>query len=263
MSLLILAIGLLGLAVGSFLNVVIHRVPAAQSVVRPASACPSCGHTIRARHNVPVLSWILLRGRCADCSANISVRYPLVELLTAGLFVAVTIELHRRDQLALAPAFLFFTAIGIALSMIDLDVYRLPNAIVIPAYPVLATLLVAGAVALGDGQVLLRAAVGAAALTAGYFAIALAYPGGMGFGDVKLAGLVGAVLGALSYQALVVGAFAAFVIGAVVGLTVIALRRGNRRSAVPFGPFMVVGSLVALFVGDPVADTYSRLVLRA
>ena len=263
MSLLILAIGLLGLAVGSFLNVVIHRVPAGRSIVRPASSCPGCGEAIRFRHNVPVLSWLWLRGRCATCAAPISVRYPLVELGTAVLFVAVTLELIATDRLALAPALLFFTALGIALAAIDLEVYRLPNALVLPAYPVLAALLVFAAAAEHDASILVRAAVGAAALGGGYLAIALARPGGMGFGDVKLAGLVGAVLGAVSYPALIVGAFAAFLLGSLVGVVVMAARQASRRTALPFGPFMVLGTLVALFLGAPLADTYTRLAFRA
>jgi leader peptidase (prepilin peptidase)/N-methyltransferase len=263
MSLLLAAIGLLGLAVGSFLNVVIARVPTGRSVVRPASACPSCGHAIRARHNVPVLSWLWLRGRCADCRAAISVRYPLVELATAGLFVAVTAELAATDRLALAPAFLYFAALGVALALIDLDVHRLPNGLVLPSYPVLAALLALAAGLQHDPSILLRAAIGAAALGAAYFALALAWPGGMGFGDVKLAGLVGAVLAALSFRVLVVGAAAAFLLGAVIGVAIVAAKRGNRRSAVPFGPFMVAGTLVALFFGTPLADTYGRLVLGA
>ena len=168
MSLLLAAIGLLGLAVGSFLNVVIARVPAGRSVVRPGSACPDCGHEIRARHNVPVLSWLWLRGRCADCRTPISVRYPLVELLTAGLFVAVTAALISSDRLPLAPAFLYFTALGVALAMIDLDVHRLPNALVLPSYPVLAGLLAFGAWQLGEPVLLLRAAIGAGAMFLGY-----------------------------------------------------------------------------------------------
>jgi len=263
MSLLLAAIGLLGLAVGSFLNVVVARVPAGASVVRPGSACPSCNHEIRARHNVPVLSWLWLRGRCADCRRPISVRYPIVELLTALLFVAVTAELAADHRLALAPALLYFTALGVALAAIDLDVHRLPNALVLPSYPVLAGLLVLAAALGHDPAMLARAGIGAAGLGAAYFAIALAWPGGMGFGDVKFAGLVGAVLGALSYRVLVVGAGAAFLLGAGVGLVLIALRRHSRRSQVPFGPFMVAGSLLALFLGAPLADTYVRLAFRA
>jgi len=253
----------LGLLVGSFLNVVVHRVPRGESVVSPPSACPRCGNPIRARHNVPVLGWLVLRGRCHDCDARISPRYPIVELLTALLFAAVTAELGADHRLTLAPALLYFTALGVALAAIDLDVHRLPNALVLPSYPVLAGLLVLAATLGHDPALLVRAAVGAAGLGAAYFSIALAWPGGMGFGDVKFAGLVGAVLGALSYRVLLVGAGAAFLLGAGVGLVLIALRRHSRRSQVPFGPFMVAGSLLALFLGAPLADTYVRLAFRA
>src|SRR4051812_14959524 len=164
MTPLIVTIGLLGLAVGSFLNVVVHRVPAGRSIVHPASACPGCDHPIRARHNVPVLSWLWLRGRCADCRMPISVRYPLVELVTGLLFAAVAAELVSTDRLPLAPALLYFTALGVALALIDLDVHRLPNAMVLPSYPVLAALLALAAGLEHDASILLRAAVGAAAL---------------------------------------------------------------------------------------------------
>jgi len=156
MTALIATIGLLGLAVGSFLNVVVARVPAGASVVRPGSACPSCGHEIRARHNVPVLSWLWLRGRCADCRSPISPRYPIVELLTALLFAAVTAELGADHRLTLAPALLYFTALGVALAAIDLDVHRLPNALVLPSYPVLAGLLVLAATLGHDPTLLVR-----------------------------------------------------------------------------------------------------------
>src|SRR4051794_38458950 len=131
---LLVVIMLLGLAVGSFLNVVIHRVPRGESVVSPPSSCPSCGARIRPCHNVPVLGWLLLRGRCADCGVRISARYPLVELATAVVFVALAARLAQLDQLGAVPAFAYFGAIGIALALIDLDVRRLPNAIVLPSY---------------------------------------------------------------------------------------------------------------------------------
>jgi leader peptidase (prepilin peptidase)/N-methyltransferase len=261
-AVLIAAAGLLGLAVGSFLNVVIHRVPAGESVVSPPSACPACGTRIRARHNVPVLSWLWLRGRCANCAEPISVRYPLVELATGVLFAAITFELVRSDRLALAPALLFFTALGIALAFIDAKTYRLPNVLVLPAYPVLAVLITGAAAISGDWSIALRAAVGAAALTAAYLAVALVKPGGLGFGDVKLAGLVGGMLAALSYQALIVGAFAAFLLGSLVGVALMLRQQAGRRTAVPFGPFMIAGTLLSSFVGGPLADAYTRLVLR-
>jgi leader peptidase (prepilin peptidase)/N-methyltransferase len=260
-GLLVVAIALVGLVVGSFLNVVIHRVPQQQSLSRPPSHCPSCGHPVRKRHNVPVLGWVLLRGRCADCRHRISVRYPLVELATAALFVAVAVRLAGLGRLAALPAYLFFAAAGICLTAIDLDVRRLPNAIVLPAYPVLAVLLTGAAFAEHDPAALLRAGIGAVGLFGFYFVLAFLYPAGMGFGDVKLAGLVGGVLGFLSYSALFVGAFAAFFIGSVVGLFVIASRRGTGKTAIPFGPFMITAALLAFFVAGPITDLYARLVL--
>ncbi|HST46688.1 prepilin peptidase [Jatrophihabitans sp.] len=259
MWLVLVAVAVFGLAIGSFLNVVIYRVPAGQSLVTPGSHCPHCDAPVRNRHNIPVLGWLLLRGRCADCAAPISARYPLVELFTAVAFVAVSWRLEALDRLAGLPAWLYFTSIAIALAAIDLDCHRLPNAIVLPSYPVLAVLLAGTALAQQDYWPLLRAAIGAVALFGGYFALALAYPKGMGFGDVKLAGLVGAMLGWLSYPALLVGAFAAFLLGGVAGIAVLASRRGTGKTPVPFGPFMLAGVAIALYFARPLADGYLRL----
>ena len=252
-------VALLGLAIGSFLNVVIYRVPRGESLVSPASQCPSCGAAIRARHNVPVFGWLWLRGRCADCRAPISFRYPLVELGTGLLFVAVTVRLDHLGLLSALPAYLYFAATGIALALIDLDVQRLPNSIVLPSYPVVAALLAVAAGVHGSWSPLLRAVIGGAILFAFYFALAFAYPAGMGFGDVKLAGILGAVLAYLSWRVLVVGAFGGFVLGAVVGLVVLATGRGGRKTALPFGPFMIAGALIAIFAGSSIADAYSHL----
>lgn len=245
-----------GLAVGSFLNVVIHRVPRAESIVTPGSRCPHCQAPIRLWHNVPLLGWIVLRGRCASCGHPISVRYPLVELATAALFVAVTYRLDRLDLLSAAPAYLYLTAIGVALAVIDVQVRRLPNALVLPSYPVLAVLLTLSAAVEGDWWALARAGIGGAALLAFFFALAFLHPAGMGWGDVKLAGLLGVTLGYLSWAALVIGAFAGFLLGAVYGIVLIATRRGGRKTAIPFGPFMLAGALLAMFVADPLARYY-------
>ncbi|MEO7289016.1 MAG: A24 family peptidase [Jatrophihabitantaceae bacterium] len=145
--------------------------------------------------------------------------------------------------------------------MIDVDVRRLPNAIVLPAYPVLALALTIAAVVLDEPASLVRAAICGMALFAFYFVLAFAYPAGMGFGDVKLAGLVGGMLGFLSYQALLVGAFAAFLIGGLFGIAVMASRQGSRKSQVPFGPFMIIGALLAVFASSPIADLYTRFLL--
>lgn len=250
---LLILVALLGLAVGSFLNVVIYRVPRGESLATPASHCPSCGHPIRARHNIPVLGWVVLRGRCADCGVRISPRYPLVELGTAVAFVCVAVRLDQLGLRSAVPAYLYFTAAGIALAMIDLDCRRLPNAIVLPSYPVIAVLLAVSAWAQHDWWSLARAGIGAGALLAFYAAIAFVQPAGMGLGDVKLSGILGAVLGYLSWSALIVGAFLGFLLGAVVGVALIATRHGGRKTAVPFGPFMIAGALLGLFLAGPIA----------
>jgi leader peptidase (prepilin peptidase)/N-methyltransferase len=263
MPILIAAVALLGLAVGSFLNVVIYRVPRGESVLRPVSHCPACDHPVRNRHNLPIVGWLMLRGRCADCAAPISVRYVVVELVTALLFVAVTVQVAHLHLIAALPAYLFFAAVGVALTAIDLDVLRLPNSIVYPSYLVLGALLTAAALIQGGPAPLLRAAIGAAALFTFYLAVAVAYPAGMGFGDVKLAGVVGGALGFLSYSALIVGAFGAFLIGACIATVMLMSHSATRKTAIPFGPFMVSGALVALFASAPLTHLYSRLVHQA
>jgi leader peptidase (prepilin peptidase)/N-methyltransferase len=252
---------LLGLLVGSFLNVVIYRVPRGESIVRPGSHCPTCGTPIKAWHNVPVLGWLGLRGRCAACRAPISARYPIVELLTGLLFVAVTWRLVGLHLGSAVPAWLYFTAVGVALAAIDLDLRRLPTPIIAPSYAVLAVLLGLSAAWQHDGWSLIRAAIGAAVLFGFFALIVLVYPAGMGLGDVRLAGLVGGVLAYLSWGALIIGAFAGFLIGAVVGVALIAARHGGRKTAVPFGPFMIAGALLALFVAEPIAHWYVDMLL--
>ena len=252
-------VGLLGLAVGSFLNVVIHRVPRDESLVRPGSHCPHCGSAVRARHNVPVLGWLLLRGRCADCRAPISVRYPLVEAGTAALFVAVAVRFGFSWEL---PAYLYLAAVAIALAAIDLDVLRLPNAIVLPSYLVAAVLLVPVAVLHDDWPALLRGVAAAGLLWLFYKALALV-PRGMGGGDVKLAPLLGFYLGWLGWGAVAVGAFAAFLLGGVVGAGLMAFRLAGRKSRIPFGPYMLAGAFLAVFAAAPIADWYLHLLLPA
>jgi leader peptidase (prepilin peptidase)/N-methyltransferase len=251
---------LLGLAIGSFLNVVVHRVPRKESVVSPASRCPRCGAPIRARHNLPVVGWLILRGRCADCGAPISVRYPLVELGTGLLFAALAWRLDRLDLLPALPAYLWFAAAGVALALIDLELRKLPNAIVLPSYPVLAVLLTASAAWQHDWWPLARAGLGAVGLFGFFLLLVLIAPAGMGWGDVKLAGLLGGVLAYLSWSALLIGAFSGFLLGAVVGVAVMAAGRGSRKTAVPFGPFMIAGALLAIFFAEPLAAAYRGLL---
>ncbi len=244
---------LLGLLVGSFLNVVIWRVPRGESVVSPPSRCPSCGEDVRPRDNIPVLSWLLLRGRCRHCGTRISARYPLVELATAGVFALITAHVGLDWDL---PAFLYLAAIGVALTLIDLDVKRLPNAIVLPSYGVVAALLLVPAVAETAWWPYTRALVAMAVLYVVYLALALAYPGGMGFGDVKLAGVLGLYLGWVGWDALAVGVFAPFFLGALVSIVLILARRAGRKTQIPFGPYMIVGAFLALLWGRPLVEAY-------
>jgi leader peptidase (prepilin peptidase) / N-methyltransferase len=249
-AVLTLLAGLVGLGVGSWITALIHRVPRGEPMLARPSSCPACGARIRARHNLPVLGWLMLRGRCADCVAPISRRYPLIELASGALFAALTLRLAEAHLLSAGPAVLGFGSAGLALAVIDIEHRRLPDAIVLPGYPLLTAALLASAAWQHDWWSAGRAAIGAAALFTFYLALAVAHPAGMGFGDVKLAGLVGGVLAYFSWSALLLGAFAALLLGAVYGAALIATRRGG-RAAMPFGPFMVAGALLAVFAAAP------------
>ena len=254
---LIALIGLLGLAIGSFLNVVIYRVPREESILFPASHCTTCSEPIKRRHNVPVLGWLMLRGRCACCKATISARYPLVETGTALLFIAVTARFGWSAEL---PAYLYLAAVGVTLTMIDFDVRLLPDSIVLPSYVVSVLLLMPAGAMSGEWWVAVRALLGMGALWAIYFVIGLAYPRGMGFGDVKLAGLLGLYLGWLGWEALLIGGFGAFVVGGFSGTALIASRRATRTSTIPFGPSMITAAVLALFFAAPITHWYGSML---
>jgi len=261
--------GLFGLVIGSFLNVVIYRVPAGVPLTR-ASQCPACDAPVKPWQNVPVVSWLVLRAKCAACGAGISGRYPLVELATGLTFVAIVWWLIDAFGIAaVSPqaefwptlvAFLYLAAISIALTLIDLDTRRLPNPIVLPSYVVLGLLFSLACVLGAPWEGLLRAAIGGAALFAFYFLLRLIRPGGMGGGDVKLAGVLGIALGWVGWGALVVGAFAAFVFGGVFGVALLVLRRAGRKSAIPFGPWMIAGAWVGILAGESLAQWYLGLL---
>lgn len=258
-ALLVAACAGLGLLVGSFLNVVVWRVPRGASVVRPPSACPACGARVRPRDNVPVLSWLLLRGRCRDCAAPISLRYPLVEAGT-GLLFGLTAWWAGWSWVL--PALLFAVGLAVALALIDVDVHRLPDALVLPSYPVLAALLLLASADPGgasDWSALGRALLGGAALALAYAVIWVVYPAGMGLGDVKLAGLLGMLLGWFGWGAVVVGFFAAFVLAGAVVVALLAARRVGRRTAVAFGPWMLVGAALGVVAGQQALDGYVAL----
>jgi leader peptidase (prepilin peptidase)/N-methyltransferase len=241
----VLLIGLLGLLVGSFLNVVIHRLPRGESLTRPASRCPECGEPIKPYDNVPVVSWLLLRGRCRNCGAAISARYPLVEALTAAVFVGAALTRGVDDDLAV---WLPFAAMLIAVAGIDLDHRIIPNKILLPA----AIWGLAATIAFRPHNIDDSLIAGGIAFSALLLA-ALAYPAGMGMGDVKLAGVMGIYLGSGVAPAML----AAFLAGSVVGVAIIAREgRDARKKAVPFGPFLTLGGLVGVFAGPELVDAY-------
>jgi leader peptidase (prepilin peptidase) / N-methyltransferase len=244
---IVLASGLLGLIVGSFLNVVIHRVPLHQSVVWPASRCPACGEPIRPIDNVPILSYLLLQGRCRSCKARISARYPLVEALTGALFAAAAYEFGLDLRLLWA---LVLISTLIALAGIDLEHRLLPNAIVGPAALAGLSLSI-----LESPEWWWVYPVSALAVAGGLFALAIAYPGGMGMGDVKMGGMLGAFLGPYAALAVFLGAF----VGAITGGLLMATGKIQRRHALPFGVFMALGGILALFVGPQLWGLYLDL----
>ena len=252
----VVVIAVFGLAIGSFLNVVIYRVPRQESIVSPGSRCPFCDTPIKGRHNVPVLSWLVLRGRCADCRSRISARYPLVELGTALLFAAIT---EHFGLSPLLPAYLYLAAIGVALAMIEFDVRRLPDTLVLPSYVISVLLLMPAGAAQTDWWRGERALLGMVALFVLYFALCVAYPNGLTMGDVKLAGLVGLYLGWLGWGALLIGAFGGFAIAGVSGSAVVTSKHA-RGPAVPLAPCLVSSAVLALFITAPLTHWYTSLL---
>jgi len=235
-----------GLALGSFLNVVVARVPLRRSIVSPGSSCPACTEPIAWYDNVPVLSYLLLRGRCRACGERIPWKYPAVELVTAALVSACVVHFGLEAEAAVAA--LFCCAL-VAVSATDLERRIIPNRIVLPA----AAVVLAAQTVLYPSVEWVAAAFGAALFL---FVAALAYPGGMGMGDVKLALLLGAALGRVTPVALMLG-----MVSALVPAFVILARHGRagRKMAIAFGPFLALGGVVALFVGEPLLHAYLNI----
>jgi len=250
------ACALLGLLVGSFLNVVIWRVPRKESIVKPPSHCPACDSKIANRDNVPIVSWLLLRGRCRNCGTAISARYPFVELLTAVLFASVGARFAHSWAL---PAYLVLGAGLLAISAIDLEHYIIPNRIVYPLGFAAIPLLAVGAGLDGDWWPFARALIGAACAFTALFVIHVASPRGMGFGDVRLSFVLGLYLGYLGALDVAFGLFLGFVYGAVIGIALMAVRKRGRRQHIPFGPFLAAGTLTIVLVGGPIIDWYRGL----
>ena len=246
MTVLVGVAAVYGLAVGSFLNVVIHRVPLHQSVIRPPSSCPGCGAQIANRDNVPVVSWLVLRGRCRSCAMHISARYPLVEALTAALFVLVALRFGWSWSL---PAELAFMAGLVALAFCDLDRLVLPKRILYPTAALVSAGLLVAAGVQGSWHRLIVAVACAAVAFVAFFALHMASPRSLGFGDVRLAPLIGLALGWLGPLYAVVGFFLANLLGMVIGLSLIAAKRSSRKTAMPYGVFLAMGAVLALPLG--------------
>jgi len=241
-----------GLAIGSFMTVVVSRVPAGESVLRPRSRCTSCGAQIRNRDNVPVLSWVLLRGRCRSCGEHISARYPLLELSTTLLVVAAA---AAYDRVWLAVLVASFLSLMPAIAWIDIEHRIIPNRITYPAF-LGFTVYVAVAWLFDGGTDPVRALAGALLYGGLLFVVALVSRG-MGMGDVKLALVIGVVLGAIGLRYVGVAAAGAVLFGGIGGIVALIAGR-NRKAMIPFGPYMAAGAVVGAFWGEPIAEWYLR-----
>jgi leader peptidase (prepilin peptidase)/N-methyltransferase len=254
-TLIVIASGAFGLVIGSFLNVVIYRVPIGKSIVRPPSACPACGVGVTPRDNLPVVSWVLLGGRCRHCGAPISVRYPIVEALTAGLFALTAVRFGASWTL---PAELAFVGGTVALAAVDFERYLLPRVILYPTSALVSAWLVVAAAATGEWRRLLVAVVCAAGAFGAFFVINWVRPAWLGFGDVRLAALLGLALGWVGPWYLVIGFMAANLAGALLGIWLMVAHKATRRTALPYGVFLGAGSVFSLFVGAPIIAWYSH-----
>ncbi|MBI5871359.1 MAG: prepilin peptidase [Actinobacteria bacterium] len=253
---LLVILFVLGAVIGSFLNVVIYRLPRELSLVAPGSHCPRCDQPVKWYDNIPILSYALLRGQCRHCGQGITMRYPTVELLTAVLWTLAGVEFGMSWELL--PALLFVSSL-VAIYYIDLDHYIIPNVIVLPV----AVIGLAANIAIsltGDDTVpswqpwYAYLAAGLMSATF-FFVVALLKPGGMGMGDVKLAGMMGFFLGEYT----LVGLFLGFLIGAITGVVLMAVGIKGRKSRIPFGPFLAIGAVIALFFGADILDFWMGL----
>ncbi len=247
-------VAVFGAILGSFLNVVVHRLPRGVSTVTPRSACPFCGAPIRARDNIPIVSWLLLRGRCRACSAPISVRYPLIELATGGLFVACLLRFGLTWRGAVAA---LFCALLLVLALIDFDHFLLPDKITLPGLLAgLALQPVHRFAGLTDSLLGVVTGAGALILLINFW-YWLRGEEGMGLGDVNMLAMIGAFLG---WQGAAVTLASATLLGTIFGLAMVALSRLGGRSRLPFGVFLAAGAMVALFWGDDLVRSYLSLL---
>lgn len=251
-----LAAGVLGLILGSFASMLAYRLPRRLPIGgRERSRCPTCDAQLTARENIPLLSYLAQRGTCRHCAARIPYRYPLIEAATGLLFALAAWKFGLGGE---AVVFAGFFWVLVVLTVIDLEHRLLPDRVVYPAFVAGWVALALLALATGDIARLGDAALGAL-IFGGFFAlVAFLYPAGMGGGDVKLAFVLGTFLGWLGGPGVVlVGMFLSFVLGAAVGIVAAALTGGGRKTAVPFGPFLALGAVLAVFLGSSIAETYT------
>jgi len=255
LTVLIVGCGLVGLAIGSFLNVVIYRVPRHESIVRPRSACPSCHAPILERDNIPVLSWLLLHGKCRSCHHPISIRYPIVESMCALLFAGAAARFGYNWEL---PAMLVFLAGLLALASIDLELMVLPKEIIFVVLGGVAVFLVIAAAVYGEWHRLLIAVLCALGWFLVFFLLWAVSPKFIGFGDVRLANVLGLTLGWLGIRYVILGFFAANLIGAIIGIILIASRKMSRDQPIPYGVFLATGAALAVFAGPEILSPFRR-----
>jgi leader peptidase (prepilin peptidase)/N-methyltransferase len=249
LAILIIGCGLFGLVIGSFLNVVIYRVPRHESIVSPRSRCPNCATILRERDNVPVISWLILNGKCRTCKSPISARYPIVELTCGALFAGCAARVGYNGVL---PALLVLMASLLALSAIDLELLILPKVIIYPSLTMVSVALIVDAVATSQWRRLLI--TGACAL--GWFVLFFIFnfvsPRALGFGDVRLAPLLGLGLGWFGVRYVLLGFFAANLVGALIGLALIAAKKMSREQPIPYGVFLTIGVCIAIYAGPEI-----------
>ncbi len=244
----------LGLILGSFATVVAYRVPRRESIVTGRSKCPNCGRVVTVVENVPVISYLIQRGRCRGCGTRISYRYPLIELTTAVLFGLAAVKFGWSVEALVFAAFFW---VLVVLTAIDLEHRLLPNRVVYPAFVAGWVGLTITALVNDDLGSLRSAGVGALVFGGFFFVVAFIYPAGMGGGDVKLAFVLGTFLGYVGGPGVVlVGMFLAFLLGGVVGVAAMAVSRAGRKTQIPFGPFLALGTVLAIFMGPAIVDFY-------
>jgi leader peptidase (prepilin peptidase)/N-methyltransferase len=248
--------GVVGLVIGSFIGVVVDRLPRQESIVSPPSHCVACSAPIRAYDNVPVVSYVVLRGRCRNCRARIPPRDALVEIGTGIVFVLLAWRLNSVWDL---PAYCVLAASLVAISAIDVEHMRIPSALVYATAALGAPLLVLASAGTHHWSALLSALIGGAVAFAAFFALFYAVPKGIGFGDVRLAGLCGGFLGWMGYREMIVGFLLSFIVAGVPAVLLLAVGKVQRRTQIPFGPFLAAGTVITVLFGPPIVHAWSSV----